>query len=351
MSQNLFKFAPNKQRNNIRYQVEKSGFLRRFFRSKINIILLTILLLMLLFAFISLFFTNDHFTKNEHDFEISRLVKPIFSSNQDYYLANNNSSISNEIINNLKQHKINYKIEAMPFNRIIFNHREYLEKTGFNHWLILGTDAQGKDVLINSLQLFCVSVSIAIAIFILEFFFGFYLGSYLAFSESFFIKNLIKGFNLFISLPDILTILIALLIFQNKLAVYIVIFITGTIRISYWSYNYTLEFIGQDILKNMLYIHGNKLRVINKYIFKNIVGKLLVLFARRINYIIFFIATIHFYGYHFDNNVAVLFQKNWEYRAINWAQIVFPALYLTTFFITFQFLTIKIDLYLDPKNS
>ncbi|MBN0919557.1 ABC transporter permease subunit [[Mycoplasma] gypis] len=338
-------------KNKISVLTKKTNSFKRFFSNWIGVTLMIIWLLLIIFSLISFFWTTQPY-KNLHNINLDQNVVPWFSNShnsQIKILINPNDIIYKKILLGLNSEpKIHYEIvrdSLVP--QIQFNILEYIQKFSNGNIALLGTDSSGKDVLVNTLQLFFYSVGSSIVLFTLEMLFGLFFGTWLASKQNNLTNFFIKLSGSFITIPDIIYILVVLVSFGSLWSVIVMIFVTGFVRLSYWAHTYAADEYKKDYILALKSINVSSFRIIIRHVIPAIFGRILILFARRIGYIIFLIATISFLGYNIDWNLVSLFKENWPDRSKNIFQILFPTLYLFVFLVINQFLAIEIAKVID----
>ncbi|WP_027332738.1 ABC transporter permease subunit [Mycoplasmopsis gallinarum] len=348
---NKFKFV---QKNVIKHSpVPKNNTkIKNFFKSKINLFLLFLISICLLAGIITLFLNNAPL-KKVANLNLDKNMPPYWNWNFEYstkYNAENN--ISQAIQKFLEDNNLPYfigKKNGALETKIYFNLNDFFQAQKIQIKPFLGTDSQGKDVFIYSGQLFTKSIAIAATIFAFELFFGLFIGVYLA-SKKQISLQIIKTINVFISIPDIVTILLVILFTSNWYIIYFVIFLTGTFRMIYWAYQYGVYEFNQAYIDALISNNVSLIRIIWLHIIPKIIGKILIIFIRRISYIIFLIATLEFIGANTQNNIGSLFKDNWNKRDENLWQIWYPTFYLLIFFVSLQLIAINLAKTLDQRR-
>ncbi|MEE3928156.1 ABC transporter permease subunit [Mycoplasmopsis ciconiae] len=346
MSKNLYQPKRNYGDNNFVTNLSKNTFLKRFFAKKTSYFFLGIFLVCLLTFIISLFLNSQPF-KNLAYLRLNINVLPIFENNIkevkiDQYNLN---TTQKELINILQKNNVSYQILNSQLGvdeDLVFNLSDLFEKLKIDNYAIFGTDNFGNDVFIYTNQLMLKSFLVAFVLFICEFILGLFLGLLLIQVNEKISIVFIKIIHFFNSFPDILVILVFFVLTSNYLVVYLLIFILGWFRVVYWAYEYGLKEYNKQYVDSLLASNIPFYSILYKHILPNIFAQILILFARRVSYIIFFIATLNLLGYDNTNNVATIFQKNWAYKFLNKWQIIYPALILTIFLINWQLLMLNI---------
>lgn len=119
--------------------------------------------------------------------------------------------------------------------------------------------------------------------------------------------------------------------------------ILGFLRVVYWAYNYGKDEAKKEYVLVSKSLGSSSLNLVLFHLSKAILPKMIIIFARRIGYVIFLLGTIEFMGYHISNNIGAIFVENWKDKELNYWQIAFPSLYLATFLIINEYLAINIS--------
>lgn len=355
---NLFNFAEPKKL--IHSPIgKKRNLLKKYFftnnkLSVINILLVVVLIFLFLLALISLFLSNKPYSDNEKLLGVNENIGAFFTVTYkkiSYAGEKETNQITLEIYKNIKLYNIPHKIETNVFGKqeIIFNPRDYLNVIYGRKIIFFGTDSFGNDVFIYSLKLFITSTGIASLIFFFELILGMYLGIYFAINQNKFFRNLLKILNVFISIPDVIFLILVSIFIRNINIIYLFIFFSGVLRMLYWSYQYSYKETNSDYFIALLANNVSINRIIFKHLFLKILGRILILFMRRIGYIIFLIATLEFIGAPLKNNIAIVLKNNWTTRDENVWKIIFPTFYLFIFLIITQLIATRIAKTLDEK--
>ncbi|VEU78112.1 ABC transporter permease subunit [Mycoplasmopsis columbinasalis] len=347
---NQFRFVqtPKISKSHIGY---KTNRWKTFFKSPYNIILFATLILFLTLGIIALFLENEPF-KNQKTLRLDENILPLGQNTLKtikYGGAKEENQITLEIFANLQKYNVPYEIKETIFGQnLVFSQSDYIKALYGNHVFLFGTDSFGKDVFVDSLQQFIISVGISAGIFSVELIFGLYIGIYLAWkTQNPFTKISLKMMNVLLAIPDIIMMIVVVVFIRNIYFIYIFVFLTGLIRMIYWAYQYSLQELNSNFIDALWSQNVSLHRIIYKHITFRILGRILILFIRRIGYIIFLIATLDFIGVPISYNVAITLKNNWVDRDLNPAKIIFPTLFLFVFLVDLQFLAIRIAKVLD----
>ncbi|TNK85964.1 hypothetical protein [Mycoplasmopsis pullorum] len=352
MNLNLFQFRQNKLEQNYSF-VQKTSPLRRSLRQEINIFLIIILVILLVLPCISLFWKNSDLQILK-DYDLDKNIVSFLKRN-DYVqksLIGKNQKIKELLDNYDAQYFISENLSSQVIN---FRFADLLKSLNLRYPM-LGTDASGNDVLVDSLHKIFYSLFLCLTLFIFEMCLGLIVGSYTALKQNVWTKTLNEIQKIMISVPDILIIIIGWifnLIQGNSLSsglaiIYCLIFFTGTMRAMYWARELSVDVLKKDFIIALKVNDISNLRLIFIHLIPAILAEILILFARRVGYIIFLIGTISFLGLNIENSIAQSIKDNWKWWRLNPMQIFFPVVYLFVFLITWQMFIISFSIAINP---
>ncbi|MGX9358338.1 hypothetical protein ACWXVL_00935 [Mycoplasma sp. 128] len=356
MEKSLFRFA-SQRKHNLDIVGKKQSYFKRFFSNKIAVFLLIIWLLMIFISFINIFLNSspyEEFANLNLDKNITAHITVSKDNPLLYTIEKRESDNIYQTIYSIVSKEDNHIYHTFITNNLqreylVFNLDQFFSSQAKHdyRYALLGTDRNGYDVLVHSLKLFFYSFGCAMLCFVVEMFFGFSCGIFLARKQSQLRSFIKKSLGSIVAVPDIMYILISLVIWNSITGVIVAIIVTGSVRLTYWAASYAEEEWNKEYVKALIAMNASVLRIVYVHILWAIFGRILILFARRLGYIIFLLATISFLGFTINWNIASLFKENWTDRAKNMWQIVFPTLYLFIFLITNQFLAIQIARVVD----
>lgn len=341
---NLFIFSTKNQQKSTFFQQKTNK--NKHWNNKAFIVLLTIWILLIVFGFLSLFFNLNPY-QNLDKFNQSKNIKPYF-----YYLwidkwqtteINIKTNTTDFLFyKNLQSLNIDFKINHNTFaDTISYDFINYVKTTKTISFL--GTDSQGRDILFLTLQYFIVSALVALCLLFIELIFGIFIGLFIAIENTYFSKIIMTLINIFIAIPDIIYVFVFFIFFRNTWSIYFVIMILGFLRVIYWAYNYGKDEAKKEYVLVSKSLGSSSLNLVLFHLSKAILPKMIIIFARRIGYVIFLLGTIEFMGYHISNNIGAIFVENWKDKELNYWQIAFPSLYLATFLIINEYLAINMS--------